>query len=107
MQVIPAIDFRDGKVVNLKQGQLNRITTYSDDPVGMADHWVSLGAERLHLVDLDGAFKGRPVNQNAVATIARNHPSLTIQLGGGIRNEATIEAYLNAGANYLIKVHEP
>ncbi len=102
MQVIPAIDFRDGKVVNLKQGQLNRITTYSDDPVGMADHWVSLGAERLHLVDLDGAFKGRPVNQNAVATIARNHPSLTIQLGGGIRNEATIEAYLNAGVDYLI-----
>ena len=102
MQVIPAIDFRDGKVVNLKQGQLNRITTYSDDPVGMADHWVSLGAERLHLVDLDGAFKGRPVNQNAVATIARNHPSLTIQLGGGIRNEATIETYLNAGVDYLI-----
>ncbi len=102
MQVIPAIDFRDGKVVNLKQGQLNRTTTYSDDPVGMADHWISLGAERLHLVDLDGAFKGRPVNQNAVATIARNHPSLTIQLGGGIRNEATIEAYLNAGVDYLI-----
>ena len=102
MQVIPAIDFKDGKVVNLKQGQLEQTTTYSDDPVGMADHWVALGAERLHLVDLDGAFEGTPINHAAIATIASNHPQLTIQLGGGIRSAEVIEAYLKAGVDYLI-----
>jgi phosphoribosylformimino-5-aminoimidazole carboxamide ribotide isomerase len=102
MQVIPAIDFKDGKVVNLKQGQLTQSTIYSDDPVGMADHWVSLGAERLHLVDLDGAFEGRPVNQQAISRIASNHPGLTIQLGGGIRSAEVIDAYLSAGVDYLI-----
>ncbi|MDA0790656.1 MAG: 1-(5-phosphoribosyl)-5-[(5-phosphoribosylamino)methylideneamino]imidazole-4-carboxamide isomerase [Proteobacteria bacterium] len=102
MQVIPAIDFKDGKVVNLKQGQLDQSTTYSDDPVGMADHWVAQGAERLHLVDLDGAFEGKPVNRDAIARIAANHPDLTIQLGGGIRSAEVIEAYLAAGVDYLI-----
>lgn len=102
MQIIPAIDFKDGKVVNLKQGQLEHTTTYSDDPVGMADHWVSQGCERLHLVDLDGAFEGRPRNAEAIAQIAKNHPDLTIQLGGGIRDAAIIEAYLEAGVDYLI-----
>ncbi len=102
MQIIPAIDFKDGKVVNLKQGQLDRSTTYSDDPVGMADHWVNQGCERLHLVDLDGAFEGRPVNADAIGRIARNHPELTIQLGGGIRDAEIIEAYLEAGVDYLI-----
>ncbi len=102
MQIIPAIDFKDGKVVNLKQGQLDQTTTYSDDPVGMAEHRVSLGTERLHLVDLDGAFEGRPVNHAAINEIARNHPELTIQLGGGIRSAKTIEEYLRAGVNYVI-----
>ena len=102
MQIIPAIDFKDGKVVNLKQGQLDRLTTYSDDPVAMAEHWVSQGCERLHLVDLDGAFEGRPVNADAISTIAGNHPDLTIQLGGGIRSAEIIEGYLEAGVQYLI-----
>ncbi|HJL62415.1 MAG TPA: 1-(5-phosphoribosyl)-5-[(5-phosphoribosylamino)methylideneamino]imidazole-4-carboxamide isomerase [Pseudomonadales bacterium] len=102
MQIIPAIDFRDGKVVNLKQGQLEQTTTYSDDPVGMADHWVSLGTKRLHLVDLDGAFAGKPVNREAIERIAKNHPQLTIQLGGGIRSPEIIEAYLTAGVDYVI-----
>ena len=102
MQIIPAIDFKDGKVVNLKQGQLGQSTTYSDDPVGMADHWVSQGCERMHLVDLDGAFEGRPVNADAIGQIARNHPELTIQLGGGIRDAGIIEAYLRAGVDFLI-----
>ncbi len=102
MQIIPAIDFKDGKVVNLKQGQLDQTTTYSDDPVGMADHWVAQGCERLHLVDLDGAFEGTPVNADAISTIARNHPGLTIQLGGGIRSAEIIEGYLKAGVDYLI-----
>ncbi len=102
MQIIPAIDFRDGKVVNLKQGQLEQTTTYSDDPVGMADHWVSLGTKRLHLVDLDGAFAGKPVNREAIERIAKNHPQLMIQLGGGIRSPEIIEAYLTAGVDYVI-----
>ena len=102
MLIIPAIDFKDGRCVNLKQGRLDAVTVYSDDPVAMADHWVEQGARRLHLVDLDGAFEGKPLNQDAIATIARNHPSLPIQLGGGIRSQATIESYLEAGVNYLI-----
>ena len=102
MIIIPAIDFKDGRCVNLKQGRLDAVTVYSDDPVAMADHWVSQGARRLHLVDLDGAFEGEPLNQKAIATIARNHPSLPIQLGGGIRSEETIEAYLEAGVDYVI-----
>lgn len=102
MQIIPAIDFKDGKVVNLKQGQLDKSTTYSDDPIGVADRWVSEGAERLHLVDLDGAFEGRPVNHVAIGQIAKNHPELIIQLGGGIRSAEIIEGYLEAGVNYVI-----
>jgi phosphoribosylformimino-5-aminoimidazole carboxamide ribotide isomerase len=102
VQIIPAIDFKDGKVVNLKQGRLDQSTTYSDDPIGMAAHWVNQGAERLHLVDLDGAFQGYPVNQAAIAIIAANHPELVIQLGGGIRSAKVIEAYLKAGVNYVI-----
>ena len=102
MEIIPAIDFKDGKVVNLKQGQLDQSTTYSDDPLGMADHWVSKGCERLHLVDLDGAFDGRPRNANIINAIAKNHPGLKIQLGGGIRSAQVIESYLDAGVDYLI-----
>lgn len=102
MQIIPAIDFKDGKVVNLKQGQLDQSTIYSDDPVGMADHWIGQGAQRLHLVDLDGAFAGLPVNAEAISKIAANHPQITIQLGGGIRSEETIEAYLEAGIDHVI-----
>lgn len=102
MQIIPAIDFKNGKVVNLKQGRLDQMTTYSDDPVAMADQWVAQGAQRLHLVDLDGAFEGRPVNSEAISRIASNHPELTIQLGGGIRSAETIETYLEAGVDYAI-----
>jgi phosphoribosylformimino-5-aminoimidazole carboxamide ribotide isomerase len=102
VEIIPAIDFKDGKVVNLKQGQLEQTTTYSSDPVGMADRWVAEGATRLHLVDLDGAFEGKPVNEAAIRQIAKNHPELTIQLGGGIRSAEIIEGYLNAGVNYVI-----
>ena len=112
VEIIPAIDFKDGRVVNLRQGKLDASTTYSDDPVGMADRWVAQGCSRLHLVDLDGAFaadapdavnaKGDAVNADAIRAIARNHPDLKIQLGGGIRSEAIIEAWLEAGVDYLI-----
>jgi phosphoribosylformimino-5-aminoimidazole carboxamide ribotide isomerase len=102
VEIIPAIDFKDGKVVNLKQGKLDQSTIYSDDPIGMAEHWVSKGCKRLHLVDLDGAFDGRPRNADVINAIAKNHPGLKIQLGGGIRSAEVIESYLNAGVDYLI-----
>ena len=102
VDIIPAIDFKDGKVVNLKQGQPEQCTIYSEDPVGMAAHWVQAGAERLHLVDLDGAYAGKPVNAEAIRRIAQNHPHLSIQLGGGIRSPEVIAAYLDAGVDYLI-----
>lgn len=102
MQIIPAIDIKEGKCVRLKQGRMDESTIFSDDPAAMADHWVNMGAKRLHLVDLDGAFEGQPVNQALIETIARNHPDLTIQLGGGIRSAEIIQGYLDAGVDYVI-----
>ena len=102
MDVIPAIDFKEGKVVNLRQGKLDQTTTYSEDPMGMTDYWVAQGADRIHFVDLDGAFNGIPFNHSIISSIARSHPSLTIQLGGGIRSAEIIESYLLAGVDHLI-----
>ncbi|MBF8222901.1 1-(5-phosphoribosyl)-5-[(5-phosphoribosylamino)methylideneamino]imidazole-4-carboxamide isomerase [Halomonas sp. 328] len=102
MLVIPAIDLKDGQCVRLKQGRMDDSTTYGDDPVAMAARWVEAGARRLHLVDLNGAFEGTPVNGEAVTAIARAYPELPIQIGGGIRSAATIEHYLDAGVSYVI-----
>ncbi|RTQ97562.1 1-(5-phosphoribosyl)-5-[(5-phosphoribosylamino)methylideneamino]imidazole-4-carboxamide isomerase [Halomonas nitroreducens] len=102
MLVIPAIDLKDGKCVRLKQGRMDDATTYGDDPVAMAARWVEAGARRLHLVDLNGAFEGEPVNGEAVTAIARAYPELPIQIGGGIRSAATIEHYLEAGVSQVI-----
>ncbi|GAA0581992.1 1-(5-phosphoribosyl)-5-[(5-phosphoribosylamino)methylideneamino]imidazole-4-carboxamide isomerase [Halomonas salifodinae] len=102
MLVIPAIDLKDGQCVRLKQGRMDDSTTYGDDPVAMAARWVEAGARRLHLVDLNGAFEGTPVNGEAVTAIARAYPELPIQIGGGIRSAATIEHYLAAGVSYVI-----
>lgn len=77
-------------------------TVFSDNPLEMAVRWVEEGARRLHLVDLNGAFAGEPVNGNAIRSIANAYPELPIQVGGGIRDEATIEAYLGAGVSYCI-----
>ncbi|MDG1663424.1 MAG: 1-(5-phosphoribosyl)-5-[(5-phosphoribosylamino)methylideneamino]imidazole-4-carboxamide isomerase [Pseudomonadales bacterium] len=102
MLIIPAIDLKDGQCVRLKQGVMEDSTVFSDDPVAMAERWVAAGARRLHLVDLNGAFDGVPVNDAAVKAIAAAYPDLPIQIGGGIRSLKTIEAYLLAGVNYLI-----
>lgn len=102
MLVIPAIDLKDGHCVRLKQGRMEDATTYGDDPVAMAARWVEAGARRLHLVDLNGAFEGKPVNGEAVTAIARAYPALPIQIGGGIRSAQTIEHYLEAGVGYVI-----
>lgn len=77
-------------------------TVFSDSPLAMANKWVELGAKRIHLVDLDGAFSGEPENAEVINAIARAHPDVPIQIGGGIRDEKTIEAYLEVGVRYVI-----
>ena len=102
LEVIPAIDLKDGLVVNLKQGKFDQSTVYSEDPVETAGRWVEQGATRLHIVDLDGALEGKNVSQSVVVEIAQRFPRLTLQVGGGIRSQETIEAYLAAGVDYLV-----
>lgn len=102
MLVIPAIDLKDGECVRLKQGRMEDSTVFSDDPVKTAGHWLAQGARRLHLVDLNGAFAGTPVNGEVVKAIAKAYPQLPLQIGGGIRDVATIARYLDAGVSYVI-----
>jgi phosphoribosylformimino-5-aminoimidazole carboxamide ribotide isomerase len=102
MLIIPAIDLKDGKCVRLRQGRMDDSTVFSDNPVEMAAKWVDAGCRRLHLVDLNGAFAGTPVNGEIVSAIAKAYPDLPIQIGGGIRSAETIEAYLAAGVDYVI-----
>ena len=102
MILIPAIDLKDGKCVRLRQGRMDDETIFSEHPVEVATRWVNEGAKRLHIVDLDGAFAGQPVNAQVIHDIAEAHPDLIIQVGGGIRDEDTIQTYLNAGVQYVI-----
>lgn len=102
MLLIPAIDLKDGKCVRLRQGRMDDETVFSDDPVAMAGRWVDAGAKRLHLVDLNGAFAGRPVNAQVIKDITSAYPDIEIQVGGGIRDEETVLAYLEAGVRYVI-----
>jgi phosphoribosylformimino-5-aminoimidazole carboxamide ribotide isomerase len=102
MLLIPAIDIKDGKCVRLRQGRMDDDTVYSDDPVAVAARWVKAGARRLHVVDLNGAVEGKPVNSAVVREIASAFPHVPIQVGGGIRDEDTIQIYLNAGVRYVI-----
>ena len=101
MQVIPAIDLRGGRCVRLVQGDYDRETVFGDDPAEMAQRWASEGAERIHLVDLDGAKTGGPVNIDAVESILAR-VSIPCQLGGGIRTDGTAEAWLRAGIERVI-----
>ncbi len=102
MLLIPAIDLKDGKCVRLRQGRMEDETVFSDDPLEVARRWVDAGARRLHLVDLNGAFEGRPVNAGVIRQIADAFPDLPIQVGGGIRDEDTVQTYLDAGVQYVI-----
>jgi phosphoribosylformimino-5-aminoimidazole carboxamide ribotide isomerase len=103
MLLIPAIDLKDGQCVRLKQGDMEQSTVFSDDPAAMARHWVEQGAQRLHLVDLNGAFAGKPKNEAAIRRILREvSDDIEVQLGGGIRDLDTIERYLDAGLRYVI-----
>lgn len=102
MLLIPAIDLKDGQCVRLRQGRMDDVTVFSDDPVAVADRWVAAGAQRLHLVDLDGAASGQPVNTESIRRIVAQHPELPIQLGGGIRTTEDAEVYMDLGVQYLI-----
>jgi phosphoribosylformimino-5-aminoimidazole carboxamide ribotide isomerase len=103
MLLIPAIDLKDGHCVRLQQGDMNAATTFGEDPAAMARRWLQAGARRLHLVDLNGAFAGKPVNEAAVkAILAEVNDEIPVQLGGGIRDLDTIERYLDDGLSYII-----
>lgn len=103
MLLIPAIDLKDGQCVRLQQGDMGKATIFSQDPAAMARHWVAQGARRLHLVDLNGAFAGKPKNEGAIKAILKavGH-EIPVQLGGGIRDLDTIERYLDGGLSYVI-----
>lgn len=103
MLIIPAIDLKDGHCVRLKQGIMEDATVFSENPGEMAAHWLEQGARRLHLVDLNGAFAGKPKNKSAIRDIVQAiNEEIPIQLGGGIRDLDTIEAYLDEGVSYVI-----
>ncbi|ALS59388.1 MULTISPECIES: 1-(5-phosphoribosyl)-5-[(5-phosphoribosylamino)methylideneamino]imidazole-4-carboxamide isomerase [Pandoraea] len=103
MLLIPAIDLKDGQCVRLKQGDMDQATVFSEDPAAMARHWVEQGARRLHLVDLNGAFVGKPRNEAAIRSIIQEvGADIPVQLGGGIRDLNTIERYLDDGLSYVI-----
>jgi len=101
MIVIPAVDIKGGRCVRLKQGRMSEETVYSDDPVQAAVTWCSKGAERIHLVDLDGAVGGKRANGEVISEIARSVP-VPVELGGGMRNLASVEFYLEAGVEWVI-----
>ncbi len=101
MLIIPAIDLKEGKCVRLEQGLMDRATVYSDDPATTARHWASQGAELLHVVDLNGAFAGAPKNLDAIKAI-RGAIKIPIEVGGGIRDAATIEALVGIGIDRII-----
>jgi len=103
MLIIPAIDIKDGHCVRLKQGDMQAVTVFSEDPAAMAQHWLERGAERLHIVDLNGAVAGRPKNELAIREIVSVvGEEIPVQLGGGIRDLDTIERYLDDGITYVV-----
>ncbi len=101
MLIIPAIDLKEGKCVRLEQGLMDRATVYSGDPAAMARHWESQGAELLHVVDLNGAFAGAPKNLDAIKAI-RAAVRMPIEVGGGIRDMATIQSLISIGIERII-----
>jgi len=102
VELIPAIDLKDGKCVRLRQGRMEDETIFSENPLEMAERWVKEGATRLHLIDLDGAFAGSPKNHKIIREICKAYPDLPVQVGGGIRDEGTVESYLEDGVRYTI-----
>ena len=102
MLLIPAIDLHEGKCVQLKRGLLDSVSVYSDDPASMARHWIDQGARRIHVVDLDGAFQGKPVNLHLVEKIVEVAGTVPIQVGGGVRNQDIFKSYIEVGVSQVI-----
>jgi phosphoribosylformimino-5-aminoimidazole carboxamide ribotide isomerase len=103
MLLIPAIDLKDGHCVRLRQGDMQSATVFSEDPVAMARHWVELGARRLHIVDLNGARSGKPVNEPVIRRIVASvGEEVPVQLGGGLRDLDLIERYIDDGVRYVV-----
>ena len=103
MLLIPAIDLKDGQCVRLRQGDMASATVFSEDPVAMARHWVALGARRLHIVDLNGARSGKPVNEPVIRRIVQAvGDDVPVQLGGGLRDLDLIERYIDDGVRYVV-----
>ena len=102
MLVIPAIDLKEGKCVRLREGKMDEETIFSNDPLSTAASWFSQGAELLHIVDLDGAVSGKPMNQEIIFDIASQFPEKRIQIGGGIRNFQSATQYLEQGIERVI-----
>jgi phosphoribosylformimino-5-aminoimidazole carboxamide ribotide isomerase len=100
--LIPAIDLKEGKCVRLRQGRMDDATVFSDDPVAMAEHWLKQGARRLHIVDLDGAFAGEPRNLDLIKQMVAAMADVPVQVGGGIRTQSVVDAYLEAGVAGVI-----
>jgi phosphoribosylformimino-5-aminoimidazole carboxamide ribotide isomerase len=101
MLLIPAIDLKNGQCVRLRQGKMDDVTVFSTDPVAVAKRWADEGAQRLHVVDLDGAIKGHPANLKIIEKIIKA-VKIAVQVGGGIRDEDTVQRLLEAGAQYVI-----
>ena len=102
MIVIPAIDLKNGKCVRLREGKMDEETIFSEDPISTAGSWFSQGAEILHIVDLDGAVNGQPMNQEIIFSIIAEFPEKRIQIGGGIRSFESASEYLNEGIERVI-----
>ncbi len=102
MLVIPAIDLKDHQVVRLSQGRMGEVKVYADNPLLVADDWIKQGAKRLHIVDLNGAFEGKPIHFKEVEEIARAFPEIKVEIGGGIRTLETINHYFDCGVGFCI-----
>ena len=101
MIIIPAVDLKEGRCVRLSQGRMDQESVYSEHPVEMAKHWESKGAERLHIVDLNGAVTGKPIHRSLIKEITQSL-RIPVEVGGGIREIATIEDYLSSGVRWVI-----
>jgi phosphoribosylformimino-5-aminoimidazole carboxamide ribotide isomerase len=99
--IIPAVDLKDGRCVRLSQGRMDQESVYSEDPVQMARHWESKGAERLHVVDLNGAVVGRPFHKSLIKEITQSI-HIPVEVGGGIRDLETIDSYLSSGVRWVV-----
>jgi phosphoribosylformimino-5-aminoimidazole carboxamide ribotide isomerase len=100
--VIPAVDLRQGRAVRLREGRADTETVFSDDPVAVACRWTALGATRLHVVDLDGAFAGAPAQAPLVASLVRAVAPVPVEVGGGLRTLGAVETVLDAGARWVV-----